>query len=161
MNYKPEDFPDGYINESKREIRTFDEYFEELRKQQNGQVKEYEVLGFYNFHKKQNNFTGLFGIDSHGKIVGQITDSNSICPKHLVDGNIYLEKNPQTIEFIKIPTTLLARIHYSLTRADGSREIDGEYRGNWQLREKALNLKTKLSEKEKENQAQLILSKSK
>ena len=47
------------------------EYLEELKIIN---PQEYEVNGFYNFHKKQNKFTGLFEIDDNKKILGKIED---------------------------------------------------------------------------------------
>lgn len=56
-------------------------------------IQVYDIKGFYNFHGKENHFTGLFKIGStrlsvNKKIIGEIHDPNSVCPKHVVRGEV-------------------------------------------------------------------------
>ncbi len=113
-----------------------EEYLQELRKELNN-PEEYIVEGVYYFHGKENEFTGLFEIDQDGKVVGKIEDPNSICPMHVVRGEIQQLDDYILLEFVKIPTGLLAPIYYSLKRPnDGS--LEGKYQGIWDFHEEVL-----------------------
>jgi len=74
----------------------------------------YNVKGSYQFGDKANYFTGQFSVDGSGKITGKIWDPNSICSEHKVKGEAKEGQNNGVVvlEFVKIPTGLLADIYY-------------------------------------------------
>jgi hypothetical protein len=135
------------------------EYLEHLRKQLVGQADRYAVEGFYSYHGKQNDFTGLFDIDNQGKIAGSISDPDSLCKMHVVDGNVTRRNGFTRMKFVKVPTIYLVRVYYGLTKP--GEELEGQYNGVWEFREEALDLKLNGLVKEIEigNKAQIIMSK--
>jgi len=116
----------------------------------------YRVEGSYKFGGKNNHFTGQFSIDSSGRITGKIWDPNSICSEHEVKGEVK-EGNVAMLEFVKIPTGLLADIHYQLQKvSDPKNKLAGAYDGVWSFKEKVIPI-VEGTEGETENQTHIEL----
>ncbi len=76
-------------------------------------------------------------IDENMRIVGEIRDPNSVCPKHIVKGSISVADISMSMYFEKIPTTgmgCLATIYYHLAKADDG-DVLGIYDGMWTFNE--------------------------
>lgn len=118
---------------------------------------EYHIKGYYSFHGKENPFTGMFKIDENKKIIGEIKDSNSVCSRHEVEGHIKSIDDKLIMDFVKIPTGLLANIYYHLEKDDASK-LDGEYKGSWSFKtKKVFKLDRDELETETENKTSLTL----
>lgn len=101
----------------------------------------YKVKGSYQFGGKENHFTGQFSIDSSGRITGKIWDPNSICSEHEVKGEIKQGQDNSAVilEFVKIPTGILADIYYQLQKvSDPKNKLAGAYDGVWSFKEEIL-----------------------
>lgn len=119
----------------------------------------YKVEGAYHYGGKVNRFTGQFSIDSSGKITGKIWDANSICSEHQVKGEVKEGKDNGAIalEFVKIPTGLLANIYYELRKvSDPKNKLAGNYDGTWSFKEEVIPI-IKGTEGETKNQTYLRL----
>lgn len=119
----------------------------------------YKLEGAYHFGGKVNHFTGQFSIDGSGKVTGKIWDPNSICSEHEVKGEVKEGQNDGVaiLEFVKIPTGILADIYYQLQKAsDPKNKLTGVYEGAWSFKEKVLPI-VKGTEGEIENKTYLEL----
>ncbi len=83
-----------------KRFMTSEEYLQTLNKNLVN-PEAYDVKGFYYYHGEKNNFSGRFDIDAKGMIVGEILDPNSVCPKHVVEGEIFYANNAVLMEIIK------------------------------------------------------------
>jgi len=147
--------------------KNVDEFLEAKRKEVSNPTT-YRVSGIYIYHGEKNPFTGLFEIGENNKLIGEITDPNSICQRHAVKGEIvkYSDKSIDgkdltIMNFVKIPTGfVLAPIYYSLkkkydNKLSGDDELSGEYIGRWEFKEKVFKLR--LNEEEFREIAEKIL----
>lgn len=97
--------------------------------------KPYKLDGTYFYCDRDNDHHGSIEIDKEGKIAGIIIDPNSMSDKHIVEGKIYTKNSRTILMFDKLPTGMLANIHYYLEKpADG--KLDGKYDGLWSVKEK-------------------------
>lgn len=115
------------------------ECLEDLRKELVNPVR-FVAKGFYRFHQKENPFSGVFDIDTNNKILGYMDyDSNSICSTSMIDGKIKFENDGIVMDFLKRYTNLrLLNVLYHLKKFGEPKELVGEYKGNWFVKEKGL-----------------------
>ena len=126
--------------------KNVDEFLEAKRKEVRNPTT-YRVSGIYIYHGEKNPFTGLFEIGENNKLIGEITDPNSICQRHAVKGEIVKYDDSIDMNFVKIPTGfILAPIYYSLKKKYDNKlssddELSGEYIGEWEFKEKVFKLR--------------------
>jgi hypothetical protein len=143
------------------------QYLEKLRKELLEPKETYIADGSFNFNGYENIFAGIFDIDTNGKIAGSITDPNSFCKMHVVDGAITHDNDLTRMTFIKIPTLYLTNSYYRFVKdpglIKGDKCIEGHYTGRWDFKEDALDIKTMGLTKQREvgNKAQIVLSRGK
>ena len=128
-----------------------------------GLGKIYKIFGFYMYGGRQNDFTGVFNIDSGSFIRGKIWDPNSRCSEHQVEGGVKQEDNENSIilEFVKIPTGMLVDIYYRLKKTTTPiNELAGEYKGNWSFKEEVIPI-VEGTEGETENSSRITLKEEK
>ncbi len=101
-------------------------------------MARYLVNGIYLFHGKENPFTGQFAIDDD-IITGFISDPNSTCSRHDVEGKVEYREGLEILDFAKKPTgTIMPDIFYRLEKTSGKGGISGEYSGSWSFKEKGI-----------------------